>query len=354
MKYLKKYTEFINETIVNKKIVYHASPYIFSSFKETNTFFSENIKFATEYSESKSIEQGIDYDTNLYICELNGNIFNINIKEDYDKLENILPEKTRMYEDKEEFLLNLKGFQTNHIYEPILNIKIGETFPNPEYKSEKYIVLDRDENYVYYITENTFNDYIEKGLKRNYDKYFSILSSSNWLSDIFKDMNDYVYNYVTEYINNNKNNYPYVNDYERMNVINLLLTKDDLFKDKYEQMLSDNTKKVIQHIKNSDYLRKMNIKEEVVELKNTWTLYENMVVETAIEELGYDGYVAKEKNINTYNIFYPNKCIKIKQYEFPKGNTFDNFQDYKEYKKFYNEHPKDKHEWEIYKQYKNK
>ena len=71
----KKYTEFINETIITNKIVYHASPYIFQSFKETNTFFSENIKFATEYSESKSIEQGIDYDTNLYICELNGNIF---------------------------------------------------------------------------------------------------------------------------------------------------------------------------------------------------------------------------------------------------------------------------------------
>ena len=65
MKYLKDYDELLLERKTDKKL-YHGSPYIFGKFKNNMTFFSDNKNFAHSYSETKSMDMGMDNDTNIY------------------------------------------------------------------------------------------------------------------------------------------------------------------------------------------------------------------------------------------------------------------------------------------------
>lgn len=176
--YIKRYTQFLNEKL-NDKILYHGSPSVFKEFINKVSFFSDAKKFASDYSDQKSFDGGMDSDTNVYTVKVNCNIFDINDASDYAKMENKLPpEISYSYNNfgfdttvkKEDFIMNLKG---KHTVEPLENIstyEIGDEFPSPQYHLDIYVVLNKDDDFVYVYNKKFIEDRISKKFKLKNNK----------------------------------------------------------------------------------------------------------------------------------------------------------------------------------------
>lgn len=305
-----KFTEYvkyyIKEELMDKKL-YHGSSYDFIEFKNKTTYFSETPKFAFEYSDQKAMDRGMDNSSILYTVNIKGNIFNINNDEDYKKLENILPENIEYSynnfgftreEQKQEFLLNLKGFRTIEADNSYGNLSEGDEFPNPEYKNETFIVYKKDEDYIYYYLKNTFDDYVDKKIK-----YYQP-----------------IINFIKQYIKEFYPSIKYINDDDIKACIYSFKNNSNIYEfnkpekeklEEYSKLNKDYEKFIIDSIVEKGYIYKINLKNEIVELKETWRFYENPTVVDCIKKLGYCGYVALEDGVNTYAIFDPKKSVEI-------------------------------------------
>lgn len=336
-----KYLTTILEKFINKKL-YHGSPYKFSKFNDQLTFFTDSIRFATEYSDQKSMDRGIDNDTNIYEVEVKTNLFDISNKEDYDKLEKNLPSKISFsynnfgFEDsvkKKEFMFLLKGYQKIEPFDFIKNVNVNDVFPNPEYDKEKFIVIGKDDNYIYTKDLDIYNDRIFNLAKPYVHKY------SKEEKNIFSEIREY----VQKIINNNTDKY--INDNEKSAIVNALfghdisryfpdikVNKKDIIE--FKRMLDIAKKELNKYYIKDDRASKFVRKTKIKNLKNTWRFYENDTVINTIKKLGYGGYIAKEDGIDTYAIFNPLKDVEIITYKF--DHDFKSFDEYKEYKKLLN------------------
>ncbi len=300
MLFIKDYYTFLSE-IKSDFLLYHGSLSDFNEFKNTTTFFSDEKKFALDYANRKSFESGLDSSPILYTCKVRGDIFDINDKSDYDKLYNNLSDENYIYNlfgmksrsiDKDEFILNLKGFQTIPAFG--LDLNIGDTFPNPTYKPEIYKVAETDDDYIYaYLTKDYNYEYNKLVLK---DK-----DLHNFIVQFMKSRKDAYYNdfailsYIEMFENGGKSNYRQEPTKEEMDEFNRLYSL-------FEVTLNEHMKK---------YYRKFTRKDKIVKLSDSWMYYENNNVDDILKKLGYCGYVATEKGFKTYAIFNPNKSVEI-------------------------------------------
>jgi len=363
----------ISEGIINeaekKMILYHGSPHLFENFKNTTTFFSETEKFALDYADQKSFDYAMDAEPKLYKVEVLTDLFDINDPKEYKQLASRLPEKVEyMYNnfgfttevDKNEILQNLRGLDTIMPYEPAINAKIGDKIDNPEYTKEKYIVVKRDEEYVYGFSEESYirmtNNLTTSpiNLRGSNPPEFKIISKT--LQSSIKDI--YSKDIGEGYVSENDIKAAVHDSFSSSEYKMTSLSSDALLKIKnlYNQAIQD-VKKILP---NMQYLKKFPIKEKVVELKDTWRFYENKHVSGLIKELGYGGYVAKENGVNTYAIFNPASDVKILEYQIPYGVKFSSWEDFKKFREFDKyigkKLPEKTHlnnRWDLYKFYKS-
>ena len=353
MKYIKKFNTFLLKENKTDKILYHASPYIFADFKDTDTFFSETKEFAIDYSNQKSFDSGLDNEPNLYTVQLHCEIFDINNKTDYDKLNHILPEKVSYYYNdfgfsgevpKEDLLYNMKGFELITPDEKISKLNVGDNFPDPSYEIDKLLIIKKDDNYIYTTNLRHYKDKIESVFRNTYDPSYSSLNGDFKVREIFKPVINLTKDYINDIIENDKTKSIYGDGIViYRNIISDSPKIDKSFLKKWNDLYKECEEKYRNYLIDKEYYSKFHIKETVVPLHDTWRFYENETIIEAIKKLNYKGYVAKEKNVKTYNIFDPKINVSIIEYEFPEGYKFKSIEEYRDFKRFYEEsYKKDK------------
>jgi hypothetical protein len=348
MRVIKSYIKF-NESLENRELFYHGSPYVFENFKGDVGYFTRDRKFAIEYSDQKSMDAGIDNHTNIYEVEIPkiDHIFNLENKDHYKKLYDILPDQVEWsYNNfgfttktpKEDILYNMKGFDIIEPLDEVLNSNVGDTFPNPEYAREKYIVLKKDDNFAYCILEDRYERFTNSIM--NYAYKSSIMTNSKLL-DIFEES----INYIKEYFNVvREERDSYVHDWLKAEYLNKFMGNRYTYTETFE--IPEKNMKEFKAIYNKnlesakeliikEYSTAFTLVEKKVELSETWRYFENNHIHDALVKLGFIGYSAKEDGIITYAIFNPNENVNIVKYNLPM--PFDNFEEYRKFNKYRNE-----------------
>jgi hypothetical protein len=322
------------ERQLNNIILYHGSPYLFKEFKNRLTFFSETQKFAEDYANIKSMDYALDADEVIYKCKINGFIFDINNEEHYKKLEKLVPDEIEVYlsnfpisnkVDKETLLFALKGFYNIDPNEEILKGKVGDLITNPTYYNEKFLIVKKDDDYAYTINNNYLDEQLRSLSNFNFGtskrrKYFD--EYRNYIKSVIKSKTK---EHISEESLNQVFYYkPYQKEYG--------ITQDEI--DKAKELYNIGKEKVIEDF-TEEYSKKWNLKPEIEELEDTWRYYENRTIEDIIKKLNFEGYVAKEKNVNTYAIFNPKESVSIINYNY-YGYDFKIFEDIKKFDIFNN------------------
>ena len=331
---LEKFNEFITENEDKGFILYHGSPYVFKDFRDSMAFFSKTPKFAVRYSEQKSQDYVLDREANLYEVRVKPGvkIFDINNKEDEQKIRKLLPSEIEFsYNnfgftaklDKEEFILNMKGYYTNSPDEEAVGKNVGDTFDVKIAMSqyEKYKVYDKNDEYIYAFRVESLNRLIREITDHTYSK-----------KEPYGDM----INFIKSYINDNTDE-KWISDQIFMIYLNLFQTDRNIFgldkpnekyQKEFDKLYQELTEKLTEILIKKGYGKKFNITERTDELTDTWRYYENMTILDSIGKLGYDGYVAKEDNILTYAIFDPQNSVDIIEYNIPVWREFKSWDEY--------------------------
>ena len=319
-KYIMLFEKFISDNVL-----YHGSLNRFKEFKNQTMYFTDDEQFAHEYADMKAMDMAIDNSPIIYTVKATGNIFDIENKEDYDKLYNSLPDKVTFGHrsmgfitatvSKDEIMEYLKGYETIEPDEKIISLNVGDTFPSPQYHLDEYIVVKKDEDYVTALDN--------KSMKRDIAKLLSTRSYSD--GGVFKPLKDFVKKVINDTFPNK-----YVDDDTKSLIDNYIQGSRipdylDDFSDKIENI--DGLRKEYKRLYDESYplfieerLKKRYGKRYVnkttkSKLEETWTYYENEDVADTIKKLGYNGYKATERysgtTYNTFAIFNPNETVKI-------------------------------------------
>jgi hypothetical protein len=300
------------ESLSGGKILYHGSSKVITTFNPMS-FFAETPQFAIDYADQKSIDYGNDDDTILYTVQLSSDcsVFDINDSKACASLEAILPAEIKyVYNDfgfnatesKAEYILNMKGYYTNEPAMAFDRVAIGDRIPNPEYKSEFYVVYDIDKEYVYTYSETTFEHEKGRSTKKGnptykpvYDFIESYIKAETGQTYVYEDdIKAYVYAFTHRdgrYYGIPTPSTELVAEFERINK-------------EFEQ-------RIVDMLISKKYITKFNRETEIRKLADSWRYYENDTIVTALKKLGYDGYVALERNTKTYAIFNPALHVKI-------------------------------------------
>lgn len=348
MRYLKQYKTF--EKYEDGLILYHGGLRggydedsnenlfdLFDKFSEKTAYFSDSPKFAIEYADTKSSDRGLDADIFLYTCKFKGNLFRYNSEEDMNKLISLIPDKVNVSHgtawfldhdfDKEYMIKILQGIDVIEPIDYIANSKVDDLVPDPTYKSDKMLVIDKDDKYVYTIMQKTYDEYLwssAKGYNQHWSKYTKYKDLFyDWrkaIVDWYNKQTDSKYE-VPKYssFDNFYHTYSYSKNGYTIDYINsrnnkeLKTTKEDIQNiDKiWNKCVEEFDKKIKSDTDGDIYRKKWNI--NTIEEPNTdfWNFYENETIMKLIKELGYDGYMAMEKKHRTYAIFEPHKTIEI-------------------------------------------
>lgn len=357
MYYIKLFEHFLLEKKLNK-VLYHGSPYFFTNFDENITFFSDTYRFAEDYAMEKSQDAQMDASPKVYECEVDANIFDITVKEDFEKIKNKLPEKITVFltnfpipseMNKDELLMNMQGYDIEQPYEEVLAAKIGDLITDPSYHLEKHKVYKKDSDYVYTISMKEYNRYLEYSMKE--DLELTIFSDRKY-TKAFEPAREYVKELIRKYEDTKFPNQNTITAYSivlsgGVNYFNIDITANE--KKEFEKLYNQGKKDLMKIIIDEGKIKKWILKPRKVELSDTWRYYENDTITPIISNLGYDGYIAKENGVNTYAIFNPKKNVKIVKYHLPDGefNNVDEIKKFREYDKYI--YDKNKHLKNVFK-----
>ena len=339
-KYIRKTLKESNliSEIEMKKILYHGTPYEFKQFKPRTTYFSEIPKFAVEYASTKAQDAAMDNDISLVTCELIGNVFDPNNADDFSKLESRLPDKVKVSHGtmwflshdftKEEMVKRLRGVATVEPVDYIAAAHVGDKVVDPNYNLEKFIVVGKDNDFVYTIPEKLYERYFHASMM-GYDEHFSHLVRSK---EVFQDWRDAIVNLYNEKMGSNhkdiKSMFPkfyqtyfYATRPSPANINSVNPYTDKVFevtpeeKSKIDRMYDVDSKKLEAVLKSELNKDSWPIRPIEEPIESTWTYFENEVVANIIKELGYDGYVATEDGHKTYAVYNPQKSVRILKIE---------------------------------------
>lgn len=322
----KSYYNFIKESKIDK-VLYHGSPYIFENFFPKATFFSENREFAENYSSQKSMDAAMDAQTNIYTVKVLGDIFDIGNEKELKKLYDALPDEIEYsYNnfgfnakvDKDEFIMNMKGYDIIKPIDGIKDMEVGDTFPDPTYNRDTFVIVEKTDKHAIVLNQDNLNREIHSRINKNpritelVDKFGRRIKG-----DKYSNMEHYLY---------------FLNSLMRGGDKMGVPSKDEV--EEFKKIESDIEASVINDKLGKKYGKKFVLEPTKIKLDDTWRFYENKTVYESIKKMGYDGYVALENKEKTYCIFNPSKTTKIISYEFPIGHKFENFDDRKKYLEF--------------------
>lgn len=298
----------------------------FKKFKPKTAYFSDNPKFAIDYADMKSFDRGLDADRILYTCKFKGNLFDASNSQDLKKLDEKLPNKIKIkhpvawfldaYINKEDLLRGLKGFVTIYPEEKYIKANIGDIISR---NTGKNYVLNKDKQFIYIIDEYNLSNFIDASSKgyveggiTYYDTFKDIFE--NWRKEVLRICNvdkesekKWFYSMLTHLMKKDK-----IDKYDK---ISLNITEEQF--EYLKKIWSNNVEQLKKDILNTNYINKVSIIPYEKSIKETkygnFNLYEDEegLIHKAIEELGFDGYIAYEGGNNTYAIFHPDKTIEI-------------------------------------------
>lgn len=304
---MKTFKEFLQEKQFDNIKLYHGTlgydvpP--FKNFNDDLTFFSDDINFAKDYADSKAIAKGEDHNTYIYTCEFTGNLFYVwNMNERY-KLYNSLPEELKAHRiffndvvSKDFAIDSMRGIGNLNVNPNLKNKEIGDVFSN-DTPNDLYTIVDKNENYIWAINNDHLNSLFSK-IYYNFEK-FKYDEKHEQLKNDFSELREK----LKKIANKNTTTDSYIElQYSNKKVWNDLVNEAKKFL----------IKKLSKYKNDKEYnVYSFNLKNKKVSIKNTWEYFENDVVINILKQMGYDGYIAKEKNVKTYGIFEPNKTINI-------------------------------------------
>jgi hypothetical protein len=320
------YYNFIKESKIDK-VLYHGSPYIFENFFPKATFFSTNREFAENYSNQKSMDAAMDSQTNIYTVKVLGDIFDIENEKELDKLYEALPSEIEYtYNnfgfnakvDKDEFIMNMKGYDIIEPIDGIKDMEIGDTFPDPSYARDTFVIVRKTDKHAIVLNQDNLNREINS--KMNEDPRITELVDTfgrRIKGDRYSNTEHYLYFLDSLMRGGNKMGVP---------------SKDEV--EEFKKIESEIESSAIDDKLEKKYGKKFVLDSTKIKLDDTWRFYENEIVYESIKKMGYDGYVALENKEKTYCIFDPSKTVEIISYEFPIGHKFESFKDREKYLDF--------------------
>lgn len=147
----------------NLKVLYHGTPFgKFTTFKGKVFFFSEDYRFAEDYADSKSFEQGLDGDREVIEAYIKAeNVFDATDPTDIQKLREALPDKVRYWSntwDKETLLERLQRRTTLEPKwkpEQIVGKKFGDYIGDDRsgYNTDMFVGVNENNEIVYISQE---------------------------------------------------------------------------------------------------------------------------------------------------------------------------------------------------------
>ena len=359
MKYLKYYEQLLEKKLNTKReeLLYHGGLNYFSKFKNSISFFSETHMFAEDYASTKSMDMAADKEPIVYKVKFTGNIFDINNTKCYQEMKSKLPSKIKYtYNDfgfdaeitKQVMLFRMKGYYIDMPEDEINGKEIGDEIEEKISMSQYryWIVYKKDENFIYTYSKSDYNRQ-ENGI---FEEGYS--SWTHNAKQIFKPLLKFIRN-----LNKGK----YMSNGEMNMYYHTLLMpgKDGWWKVDYNftdveqeefNNINNECKEKLKEYVIKKYSKKFIRKPQKEKLIDTWRYYENETITDIIQELGYDGYIAKEKKQNTWTIFEPDKTIKIVKIFLPHGefNSDEEVKEYNKWNKNVYEKIKDEKDWYSY------
>jgi hypothetical protein len=314
------------EKFMKSKILYHGSLNRFKSFKPQTSYFTDDIRFADGYADMKAMDMEIDDSVIIYTVETTGDIFDINDKNDYDKLYNALPEKVTFGHrsmgfmtatvSKDEIMEYLTGYETVQPDEKVINLNIGDEFQSPTYHLDIDVVVkkDDDDDYVMVLDKKT--------MMREISQLLSLRSYSD--GGVFKPLKDFIKKVLNDsfggkYIDDGSKKLlaEYLSGGSATYIEDLVVKIQNIeeIRKEYKRLYNECYPLLIDDRLGKGYGTKYVTKPTKVKLSENWTYYENKDVADTIKKLGYCGYRATERyggtTYNTFAIFDPNKSVKI-------------------------------------------
>lgn len=344
MKYLLHYNQLLEKKKTNtkvEKILYHGALSYFPTFHNEISFFSETASFAENYASQKSMDMAADKETILYKVKFEGNIFDINNTKCYLEMKKKLPRNVKYTWNNfgfdaevsnKDIMFNMKGYYIDMPPEDVENKDVGDTIKDKVAMSqyEEYIIYKKDDEYFYTYNKDSYNRMLHSALQGDITKW------DYNARKLFKPLIDYIKSLREGY----------VSDWTvQVIYYNLLLGDKSPYKNYTEDIeITDKVKKEFKELnkKCEDALKEYLIKNwtkkflrvpKKKKLIDTWRFYENDTVTGIIQELGYDGYIAREKSENTWCIFKPNETVNILKYYLPMGE-FNSPEEIKEFREF--------------------
>lgn len=284
---IKTFLEF-----TKNKIYYHGSLNKFDHFKG-DVFITENENFAYQYARDKASDFGIDDDVIIYEVSIDKcNIFDIKESNNKTRLFDVLPDNVEyVYNNfgfttskpKEEFIENLYGKGTIKKNEQFNDVKVGDIIPYEDYDGTYTY-------HLYYISK------IEDNLVNAINLAYFTGSTAHCYFKFDKSLfyKEKYYNYDIKQISRNRKDF-------NMLYHSIIDTEHELHKDVMESI----EEYITNDFGKSKYNRlyKFPIKDITIDLEDNWRFYENKTIRKAISDLGFDGYIAKEKNLNTICVY---------------------------------------------------
>jgi hypothetical protein len=229
----------------------------------------------------------MDSETNIYTVKLLGNIFDASDEKELKELSMTLPESIKFsYNNfgfiaelpKEEFLLNMRGYDVIEPLEGINNMEIGDTFPDPMYDREDFMIVKKDNKHAFVINKQRFDRDLESSIGKNKEIRDLILEFAKK-----QENRDYIPEHLYKaYVETFRSNGDWLGKPSSEEIDKFIILEEQVRREAIESDLK------------KGYTKKFVLEPTEIELDDTWRYYENQTIKEAIIKLGYDGYVAKE------------------------------------------------------------
>lgn len=315
-----KNSEIVDEN-GNLKVLYHGTPFgKFTTFKGDIFFFSEDYRFAEDYANSKSFEQGLDGDINVVEAYLNAeNVFDVTDPKDIQKLREALSDEINFWGrtwDKETLLKKLQRKDTlppKWKSEQIEGKKFGDYIGDDRngYNTDMFVGVN-DNNEIVYISQerdlqklsqaekDMFQEQLMSGKEVSYETYQTVYG------DLTKQG-------IQEKINELKKQgeeYKKDNGFENEAIDYYIKELEQTLKWLEKDLVSETKHKLIPKTATQE-------STELTDIDN-WTYFETAFdantrkdIVDIIRDLGYDAVNIYEEGKSNYIVFNPNQIKNV-------------------------------------------
>lgn len=313
----------------NLKVLYHGTPFgEFTTFKGDMFFFSEDYKFAEDYADSKSFEQGLDGDRRVVEAYIKTeNVFDVTNPDDIQKLRETLSDEINFWGrtwDKETLLRKLQRKDTlppKWKPEQIDGKRFGDYIGDDRngYNTDMFVGVN-EQNEIVYISQERGLQNLSQAEKDMFQKELMAGKEVSYVTyqTIYGDLSEQgIHEKISELQKQGE-------EYKRENGVEN--EAYNYYIKELEQTLKWIEKDLATDIKHK--LIPKTATQETTELTDidNWTYFETAFdsetrkdIVDIVKDLGYDAINIYESGISNYIVFNPNQ-IKNVTNENPTNN----------------------------------